>query len=44
MSSRKVMERGARRPAGLSLFRTIVVIAVAAAVAFHYFLKPRHKS
>jgi hypothetical protein len=44
MSARRLREHGARRAAGLSLVATIIVIAVVAAVAFHYFHKPRHKA
>jgi hypothetical protein len=44
MSARKLREHSAKRAQGLSLIATIIVIALAAAVAFHYLHKPRHKS
>lgn len=44
MNSRDFVERGAKRPRGLGLLGIIVVIAVAAAVAYYFLHKPRHKS
>jgi hypothetical protein len=44
MNLRNFRQHGSRRFAGLSLLGTIFVIALAAAVAFYYFHKPRHKS
>ncbi len=44
MSVRILREHSAKRAQGLSLIATIIVIALAAAVAFHYLHKPHHKS
>jgi hypothetical protein len=43
MASRKFREHGLKHAAGLGLVGTIAVIALAAAVAFYFFHKPRHK-
>jgi thiol:disulfide interchange protein len=43
-SPQKSLERSPRKATGLSLFGLIAIVAIAAAVAFYVFHKPRHKS
>jgi hypothetical protein len=43
MASRKLREHSANRAAGLGLIGVIAIFAVAAAIAFYYFHKPRHR-
>jgi hypothetical protein len=44
VGAHRLRGRGARRQSGLGTLGTIFIFALAAAVAFYYFHKPRHKA